>query len=138
MIAGGLVAPFAEELFFRGVVQTRLVARFGPAIGIGAASLLFGAFHLDPAHAAFAACFGLVVGLLRQWSGSIRLSVLVHMTNNLLSFGLARQVPPGTPSSTVAVVEAVIVGGVLVVAAVVGVWAFRSGRWAAWRVPAEQ
>lgn len=39
-------APLVEELFFRGLVQARLVGRYGPVVGIAVASLLFGSAHL--------------------------------------------------------------------------------------------
>ena len=41
-------APFFEELYFRGLVQGTLTARWGSAIGIVVQALLFGLVHLDP------------------------------------------------------------------------------------------
>ena len=41
-------APFFEELYFRGLVQSTLTARWGFVVGIGVQALLFGLVHLDP------------------------------------------------------------------------------------------
>jgi hypothetical protein len=43
-----LGAPFFEELYFRGLVQGTLTARWGAAVGIVVQALLFGLVHLDP------------------------------------------------------------------------------------------
>jgi membrane protease YdiL (CAAX protease family) len=41
-------APFFEELYFRGLVQGTLTARWGVVAGIVVQALLFGLVHLDP------------------------------------------------------------------------------------------
>jgi membrane protease YdiL (CAAX protease family) len=41
-------APFFEELFFRGLVQGTLTARWGIAVGLVVQALLFGSVHLTP------------------------------------------------------------------------------------------
>ena len=41
-------APFFEELFFRGLVQGTLIARWGVGIGLIVQALLFGLVHLNP------------------------------------------------------------------------------------------
>ncbi len=43
-------APFFEELYFRGLVQGTLTARWGVGIGIGVQALLFAVVHLDPSN----------------------------------------------------------------------------------------
>jgi membrane protease YdiL (CAAX protease family) len=82
-------APFIEELFFRGLVQSRLVDRWGTVPGIGVASLLFGAAHLiawdGPLSLAFAwaiASSGVILGVA-YWS-SVRLgtSICTHALFN--------------------------------------------------------
>src|SRR4249920_2329966 len=44
-------APFVEELFFRGLVMSGLVSRWGAAIGIISQAVLFGVVHLGPTDA---------------------------------------------------------------------------------------
>jgi uncharacterized protein len=78
-------APLVEELFFRGLLQTRLVQRLGPTIGIVVASLLFGAAHLTAwngpwtfVYAWAVAGGGLVLGLLRYLTGRLGPSIVAH------------------------------------------------------------
>lgn len=82
-------APLVEELFFRGLLQPRLVTRFGPTIGIGAASLVFGAAHLvaweGPVTLAYGwsiAGAGLVLGLVRHHSGRLGPAIAAHAIFN--------------------------------------------------------
>ncbi len=44
-------APFVEEMFFRGLVMSGLVSRWGAPIGIIAQAILFGLVHLGPTDA---------------------------------------------------------------------------------------
>ncbi len=90
-------APLIEELFFRGLLQTRLVGRFGPVVGIGLTSLLFGAAHLSNwqgwvtlAYGWSIAGGGLVLGTLRYTSGRLGTSILAHaMFNGIAIAALA-------------------------------------------------
>ncbi|RKG97908.1 CPBP family intramembrane metalloprotease [Corallococcus sp. CA053C] len=90
MFFGTLVAGTAEELFFRGYVQTRLVERWGRWGGIAGAATLFGFIHLDPIHSPMALVLGLYLGWLAERTGSVRLPVFVHILNNAASFLLTR------------------------------------------------
>nr|WP_242592942.1 CPBP family intramembrane glutamic endopeptidase [Corallococcus exiguus] len=93
---GTLVAGTAEELFFRGYVQTRLVERWGRAAGIAGSATLFGILHLDPIHSPVALVMGLLLGWLAERTGSLRLPIFVHVFNNLTSFLLSRYAPSTT------------------------------------------
>jgi len=82
-------APLIEELFFRGLIQTRLVGRWGAVKGIGVTSLLFGAAHLTgwqgPITFAYAwaiAAAGVVLGTVRYLTGRLGTSIAVHMFFN--------------------------------------------------------
>ncbi|NOK21748.1 CPBP family intramembrane metalloprotease [Corallococcus carmarthensis] len=90
---GTLVAGTAEELFFRGYVQTRLVERWGRTAGIAGAATLFGILHLDPIHSPMALVMGLFLGWLAERTGSLRLPIFVHILNNLTSFLVSRYAP---------------------------------------------
>ncbi|MBN9683084.1 MULTISPECIES: CPBP family intramembrane glutamic endopeptidase [unclassified Corallococcus] len=98
---GALVAGTAEELFFRGYVQTRLVERWGRTAGIVGAATLFGILHFDPIHSPMALLMGLFLGWLAERTGSLRLPIFVHVFNNLTSFLLTRYAPSttGLPTS---------------------------------------
>jgi len=96
----GLFAPIAEEVFFRGFIQTRLVARFGAWPGILIASLLFGLFHLDAIHTPVALVLGVFLGWAAVASGTLLLAVLLHAANNVTSVLLTAYLPDPTPAGT--------------------------------------
>lgn len=81
----GALSGACEELFFRGYLQRRLVARFGPAIGIVTASLLFGLAHWDVHHSLFAFLFGLFVGLASWAADSLWPAIFAHVVNNTVA-----------------------------------------------------
>ena len=93
-------APVIEELFFRGLVQVRLVGKWGAVCGITVTSLLFGAAHLigwqGPVTLAYAWTIfvgGLVLGAARYYSGRLGTSITAHMLFNaqaLLVLALVR------------------------------------------------
>jgi len=87
LLASGAViaAPLGEELFFRGYVQSRLVARWGPAAGLVISSLLFAAAHMDVMHALAILPVGLVLGYIALRTGSIWTSMGIHAANNTLA-----------------------------------------------------
>lgn len=82
-------APIVEELFFRGMVQTRLVGRLGPVAGVGITSVLFGAAHLigwaGPITLVYAlgiAGGGVALGTIRQITGRLGTSMVAHSLFN--------------------------------------------------------
>jgi membrane protease YdiL (CAAX protease family) len=83
-------APLIEELFFRGLVQARLVARYGTVVGIAAASLLFGAAHLMAWQGAWTFAYawavtggGLVLGTIFHLTRRIGPAIAAHAFFNL-------------------------------------------------------
>ncbi|NOK33638.1 CPBP family intramembrane metalloprotease [Corallococcus exercitus] len=116
---GSLVAGTAEELFFRGYVQTRLVERWGRTAGIAGAATLFGLMHMDPIHSPMALVMGVFLGWLAERTGSLRLPIFVHILNNGTSFLLSRYAPPamelpGSVHVTLMVVCSLVFVGTLV------------------------
>lgn len=82
-------APLVEELFFRGLLQTRLVGRYGVVPGIIGASLLFGAAHMIAwqgidtfAYAWAIAGGGLVLGTIRSLTGRLGPGIVAHAVFN--------------------------------------------------------
>ncbi len=97
LAVAGLAAPLAEELFFRGYLQTRLCRRWGTWPGILVTAALFGLLHWDWLHTPSAFLLGLFLGWLARRSGSIRPSIAAHAMNNLASV-LATWTGVGTSS----------------------------------------
>jgi membrane protease YdiL (CAAX protease family) len=81
----GPVAGFAEELFFRGFMQTRLSERWGPWRAVLWASFCFGFLHFDLIHSTEAFLIGLWLGHATERTGSLWPAVVGHVTNNVLS-----------------------------------------------------
>jgi hypothetical protein len=82
-------APLIEELFFRGLMQPRLVQRLGAAPGLVATALLFGAAHMINwqgritfVYAASIAGGGLVLGIMRHVTGRLGPSTWAHFFFN--------------------------------------------------------
>ncbi len=86
-----LVSVFSgigEEVFFRGALQ--------PAIGLVAASLLFGAVHVGPDRRylvwmLWAAGAGFLFGVLYLWTGGILAPATAHVLHNAATFLLWRR-----------------------------------------------
>ena len=81
-------APFAEELFFRGVLFARLEA-FQPALVIFVAAVLFGLAHFDLARLPLLVALGLLLGIARHRSGGLLAPVLAHALHNAASVAIA-------------------------------------------------
>lgn len=102
----GIMPGICEELFFRGYVQTRLLARFPPLVAIGTTSLLFSIAHLDPIHAVAVFPLGVWLGVITWRSQSIWPAVLGHTINNSAAVLLTQLVgdpKSATPSAAAAV-----------------------------------
>lgn len=79
LVAFIALAPgFCEELFFRGYVQRRLLARWSPWAAIVVASLVFAIFHVLPAAIALAFPLGIWLGVLAWRTGSIWPGAVCH------------------------------------------------------------
>jgi uncharacterized protein len=86
LLAGSvLIAPFCEEIFFRGFVLAGLLRELSPAWAIVISASLFAIAHTDPSSFVPLLVIGLCLGFLRWHSGSTWASILLHMLNNLLA-----------------------------------------------------
>jgi len=81
----GVMVPIAEEILFRGVIQTFLVSRLGAWIGIGLSSLWFALLHVDLALFVPLFLIGAALGFIRHRFQSLWGAVLLHSLNNLMS-----------------------------------------------------
>lgn len=78
----GLIVPFVEELFFRGIIYSWLRNRFNIGVGILISSAIFGLVHVDLAVAGTAFVLGIILGLVFEYSKSLWASVIIHSINN--------------------------------------------------------
>jgi len=86
LVGAGLLAPVAEEFYFRGLIHRWFSARFGlwPAVLISSAIFALG--HADSIGVvASSFVLGLVLAAVYDRSRSLWLSIAVHATNNCLA-----------------------------------------------------
>ncbi|MEM1087602.1 MAG: type II CAAX endopeptidase family protein [Pseudomonadota bacterium] len=80
-----LVAPFVEEILYRGIGIGALMARgAGPMVAIALTSLAFTLLHVQYSLAGMAAVFLAAVGFgwLRVASGSVGVAIIAHVSAN--------------------------------------------------------
>lgn len=97
-----LLAPFSEELIFRGVTmrQAKKVLPFWAANLFQA--ILFGIFHMNILQGIYACCLGLVMGYICEKCGSIYYSIFFHFLYNLLGTVVMTSINIGsTPTSVI-------------------------------------
>ena len=91
-VLAGLVVPFAEELYFRGVLFVWLRQRFGFWVGAIVSAVVFGAAHGDVAIAAGIAVMGFIQAWTYERSHSLWTTYIIHALNNsvklVLLYGL--------------------------------------------------
>jgi uncharacterized protein len=88
-----VVAPIAEEFFFRGFFFTALRSWKGLWPAAILTGLVFGAIHLGSAEAAFLlplGFFGFCLCLLYHRTGSLYPCIALHCLNNSLAFGVSQ------------------------------------------------
>lgn len=89
-------APFFEELYFRGLVQGGLTARWGVGIGLVVQALLFGLVHLNPESGwgnvgtfVIITTVGIGLGTIRHLSRRLPPSMFTHATYNAIIMTIA-------------------------------------------------
>lgn len=80
-----LMGPLAEELMFRGVIQTRLARAMPAWIAVVLQAVLFGVTHGTPIQMAYAFLIGLALGFLRSRTGSILPGFAAHAAFNAMN-----------------------------------------------------
>ena len=79
-----VAGPLAEELMFRGVIQTRLEQAMPVWAAVVLQAVLFGVVHGTPVQMAYAFLLGLVFGFLRSRTGSILPGFAAHAAFNAM------------------------------------------------------
>lgn len=104
MLSGGMVsvitvcvvAPFIEEMLFRGIFLRSFLVRYSPARAIVYSSLLFGAVHMNIYQFVIAAWLGMISGWLYVTTRSLWPCILEHAFYNggvMLHYVWARPAP---------------------------------------------
>ena len=80
-----VAGPLAEELMFRGVIQTRLEQAMPVWAAVVLQAVLFDVVHGTPVQMAYAFLLGLVFGFLRSRTGSILPGFAAHAAFNAMN-----------------------------------------------------
>ncbi len=75
-------APVIEEIVYRGSLQTALVSTAGKWGGIVITAALFAAIHLAPVEFPGLFAFALLLGIVRQRSGTLGAPIVTHLAFN--------------------------------------------------------
>ncbi len=81
-----IAAPLLEEALFRGLVQGALSRVFAPWLRIAVQAALFAVFHGQWLWMLYAALVGVLLGVLRERTGSLWPCIALHAAFNLASF----------------------------------------------------
>jgi uncharacterized protein len=128
VVVVGLIAGSAEEIFFRGYMQSWLREHWSPLASVLTASVGFALLHVDTTlvHTVMAFALGLYLGWVVETTGSTLPAITCHITNNVVytlqtALGIA---PQGRDANLIAVplLAAVFVACVL--------WVRRAARYA--------
>ena len=75
-------APIIEELFYRGLLQRSLLARFNDAVVVVGVAALFAVIHFRPIEYPGLFVFGLIVGVAAKLTGRLGMSIMAHIGFN--------------------------------------------------------
>lgn len=86
LLGAGLLAPVAEELFFRGFFYTALRQRLGIAAAVTISSLVFAIGHIDSLGVVAASfIMGVAIALAYEYTRSLWVAIAIHVFNNSLA-----------------------------------------------------
>jgi len=81
-----VLAPFIEEIFFRGFVLNTLIKRISPVWGIVITALVFASVHFEFQSIMPLIILAFVLNVLYVKTGSVWPSILFHVVNNTIAF----------------------------------------------------
>lgn len=85
-IAVSIFAPFFEEWLCRGMILRGLLVKgMKPAAAITLSAFFFALIHANPWQAIPAFAIGLLLGYVYYRTGSLKLTMLMHFTNNTIA-----------------------------------------------------
>lgn len=83
-----MLAPWAEELVFRGIFYNRLKKSLKPIGAMVCASLLFGLYHGNMITGGYAFFMGMLIAFAYETTGKFYVAVGVHMLANLCAYSM--------------------------------------------------
>ncbi len=106
-----IIAPIAEELVFRGLVQMRIRDYLGPIAGIVISAICFGIYHGNMIQFIYASILGLFLSFGMEKSQTVLVPIVGHMVANFWSMAGLSVVTSfiGDNKTYIAVVDIVMV-----------------------------
>ncbi len=86
LIAICIIAPFIEEMLFRGIILRGLLQKYSPTKSILFSAVLFSIYHLNFYQMPSAFILGCFMGWIYYLSRSLWPSIFIHIINNFLVF----------------------------------------------------
>ena len=87
VIATAVAAPIIEEMLFRGIIYRHLCICLPEYLSLVIQAVIFAVLHGDTIiWVSYALLGGLLFGYIRMLTGSIRATILAHMTFNLIGY----------------------------------------------------
>jgi membrane protease YdiL (CAAX protease family) len=123
-----IVPACCEELFFRGLVQRRLAARFSPFTCVFVSGTVFALYHADPLHVVMIILPGLWFAYLAWRSRSTFVAMVAHLVFNAVGVTMGRFVsdlelrngPPEIGALQAAILVFLLVGSLFALGAGLG------------------
>ena len=122
LVGLALLPALVEEPLFRGLIYVAY-ARGSAFRAVAISSVFFGAFHLEPAHAAATMVLGAAFGLGRLYSGSILTSMTAHAVYNAAVLVTVRWASEAPDPKEATLSPGLLVSGLAVAA--LGFWLLR-------------
>ena len=82
-------APLVEELFYRGLLQGPLVARYNPVVVVTGVAAVFAFIHFRPVEYPGLFAFGLVLGVCALRTGRLGMPIVAHVGFNAAGLAVA-------------------------------------------------
>lgn len=86
ILSVAIIAPFVEEIIFRGIIFKGLKNRYSPVVSIIVSAFIFAFAHFNPWQFSVAFLWGLVSAWLYYNTNSLIPCIVGHMVNNSLSY----------------------------------------------------
>lgn len=90
LFAIAVVAPLIEELLFRGLLQNALMHHVPAWAAILLSALFFAVVHMQPLAMPALMALGAAFGYIYHKTGSLRMTIILHMINNTLALVLTQ------------------------------------------------
>jgi membrane protease YdiL (CAAX protease family) len=96
-----IAVPIAEDLVFRGIIQGELRRAMPAWLAISIQAVIFALVHGDPIQISYVIIPAVFLGLVYEWTKSIYVPIVMHMTFNLVGSVVTMVVQDMTQAGTV-------------------------------------